>query len=170
MLERLKEAEEKERQLQNLKQQLAQIQHKKATNRTRIPTSGKAWIDREDIAWFFESQSNEERKVTQKRYSNATHLVTLRKQKLAECIRKRKEVEKLEEEGNLPKRRKTGSALLEEESRLVEQIAEAERRVKKFEKHLEELMQDVGEAERLIGSPEEEAESGEDFEEGAGAD
>ncbi|KAG0634806.1 hypothetical protein HOY80DRAFT_1140407 [Tuber brumale] len=49
----------------------------------------------------------------------------------------------------------TDSTLLEEEVRLSEQVSEAERKVKKFEKHLEDLMQNIGEAGRLIGCSEE---------------
>ncbi|RPA90598.1 hypothetical protein L873DRAFT_402780 [Choiromyces venosus 120613-1] len=63
----------------------------------------------------------------------------MRKQKLVECPWKRKEVERLEEEGKLPKRWKTGAAILQEEHRLAEQISQAEQEVKKFEKHLEEM-------------------------------
>jgi len=151
----LTEIEEKERQIKNLKQQLADIQHKRAANRTKIPTSGKAWIDRNDITRFFETQSTEERKSTQKKYHHATGLVAIRSKKLAECIEKRKETERLEEEGRLPKRRKTSSILREEESHLTRQISEAQQKVDKFQKHLQDLAFDVGmESDEFLRSPE----------------
>ena len=117
--------DEKQRQIENLKQQLAEMHHKQVVNRTRIPTSGKAWIDREDIASFFESQSTEQPKSIQKKYLHATNLIAVREKKLAECTRKRKEAERLGEEGKLPKRRKTGTTLLQEEPSLRKQISEA---------------------------------------------
>jgi len=73
----LTEVEEKERQNRNLKQHLAEIQKKRTGKRTRISTSGKAWIDREDIERFFESQSAEKRNAHQKKYYQATNLVTI---------------------------------------------------------------------------------------------
>ncbi|PUU73047.1 hypothetical protein B9Z19DRAFT_1069298 [Tuber borchii] len=161
---------------------LADIQHKRGVNRTRIPTSGKAWVDHEDIARFFESQSIEERKATQMKYHHATNLVTVRCKKLAECTHKRKETEDLEEEGKLPKHRKPSATLREEETRLTKLILEAQQKVEKFEKHLQDLASDmVGESqglegENFVGSPEEEItsefdeEQEENLEEGAGAE
>jgi len=172
----LTEVEKKERQIRNLKQQLAEIQKKRTGKRTRILTSGKAWIDQEDIERFFESQSAEKRKALQKKYDRATNLVILRSKKLAECKQKRKETEKLEEEGKLPKRRKTSTTLLEEESRLRYQKFEANQMVEKLERHLQDLAFDGQGRETLVGGPEDEA--GEVFDEelednlgqGAGAD
>ena len=105
----LTEIEEREQQIHNLKQQFVDTQNKRAAKRTRIPTSGKAWVDREDIAPSFESQSSKQCKAIEKKYHHATNLVDLRIKRLAECTRKRKETEKLEEEGKLPKRRRTFS-------------------------------------------------------------
>src|ERR1700712_773957 len=102
------------------------------------------------------------RESTQRKYQNATNLVSIRKQKLAECTRKRRDAEKLEEEGKLPKRRKTGATLLQEEGRLTEQISEAERKVRKFEKHLEDMAQNVVEPRPLAGSQEDD-ETGSQF-------
>jgi len=70
-------------------------------------------------------------------------LIAVREKKLAECTRKRKEAERLEEEGKLPKRRKTGTTLLQEEASLRKQISEVRGKVEKLEKHLEDLVQDV---------------------------
>jgi len=50
--------DDKDRQIQNMRKQLAEKQNQKKANRTRIPTCGKAWIDRDDIAKSFESQTN----------------------------------------------------------------------------------------------------------------
>ncbi|RPB01940.1 hypothetical protein L873DRAFT_1802775, partial [Choiromyces venosus 120613-1] len=85
-----------------------------------------------------------------KKYQHATNLLTTRKHKLAECTQKRRETKKLEEEERLPKRRKTGSALRQEEEHLSEQIAEAERNVRRLEKHLVDIGPDVGETEGLV--------------------
>ncbi|KAG0643567.1 hypothetical protein HOY80DRAFT_1032931 [Tuber brumale] len=70
----LTELEEKDHQIHNLKKQLADTQQKKQVNRTRIPTSGRAWIDRDEIAKFFETQMVEERETAKKRYENAMNL------------------------------------------------------------------------------------------------
>ncbi|RPA97362.1 hypothetical protein L873DRAFT_1809902, partial [Choiromyces venosus 120613-1] len=85
-----------------------------------------------------------------KKYQHATNLLTTRKHKLAECTQKRRETEKLEEEERLPKHWKTGSALHQEEEHLSEQIAEAERNVRRLEKHLVDIGPDVGETEGLV--------------------
>ncbi|RPA99874.1 hypothetical protein L873DRAFT_1903700 [Choiromyces venosus 120613-1] len=135
--------DEKEHQIQNLKKQLADTQQKKKINRSRIPISGEAWIDCDDIVKFFKSQTTKEHKTSERKYHNATNLVIMRKQKLADCTRKRKEVEKLEEEGRLPKHQKTGTALLQEERQLTQQIFEAEQKLEKLEKHLEDMRQNV---------------------------
>jgi len=139
----LTQVDEKQRQIENLKQQLAEMHHKRVVNRTRIPTCGKAWIDQEHIASFFESQSTEQRKSMQKKYLHATNLIAVREKKLAQCTRKRKEAERLEEEGKLPKSRKTGTTLLQQEASLRKQMSEARGKVEKLEKHLEDLVQDV---------------------------
>ncbi|RPA96296.1 hypothetical protein L873DRAFT_1845431 [Choiromyces venosus 120613-1] len=97
------------------------------------------WIDWEEIGKFFESRTRDECETAKRKYSNATNLVEARKKRLAECTRKRKDAERLEEEGRLLKHRKTGAALLQEEGYLVQQISEAERKVKKFERHMEDL-------------------------------
>ena len=87
-------------------------------------------------------------------------MVAIRSKKLAECIEKRKETEKLEEEGRLPKRRKTSSILREEESHLTRQISEAQQKVDKFQKHLQDLAFDVGvESDVFLRSPEVESAS-----------
>jgi len=87
-------------------------------------------------------------------------LVAVRSKKLAEYIEKRKETEKLEEEGRLPKRRKTSSILREEESHLTRLISEAQQKVDKFQKHLHDLAFDVGvESDVFLRSPEVESES-----------
>ncbi|RPA88681.1 hypothetical protein L873DRAFT_900845 [Choiromyces venosus 120613-1] len=130
--------DEKECQIQNLKKQLADTQQKKKINRSRIPTSGEAWIDRDDIVKFFELQTTKERKTSKRKYHNAANLVITRKQKLPDCTRKREEVEKLVEEGHLPKHRKTVTALLQKERQLTQQIVEAEQKLEKLEKHLED--------------------------------
>jgi len=153
----LTEVEEKERQIRNLKQQLAEIQKKRTGKRTRIPTSGKAWIDREDSERFFESQLAEKRNALQKKYDRVTNLVTLRSKKLAECTQKRKETEKLEEEGKLPKRRKTSATLLKKESRLRHQIFEANQTVEKLERHIQDLAFDGQARENLVEGPENKA-------------
>ncbi|KAG0640428.1 hypothetical protein HOY80DRAFT_1041851 [Tuber brumale] len=156
----LTEVDEKDRQIQNLKNQLASIQNKKTIDRIRIPTCGQAWIDRDDVARFFELQSAEIREMAQQKYHNATNLVLTRKQKLEECTRKRKNAKKLEQERRLPKYRKTGVALLQEEGRLAEQILDAEQKVKKLEKHLEDIAQNGTKSDEgpgmLVDSQEEE--------------
>ncbi|RPA92317.1 hypothetical protein L873DRAFT_1817845, partial [Choiromyces venosus 120613-1] len=80
--------------------------------------SGRAWINRDDIARFFESQSTEECKTAERKYQHATNMVT--------------------------KRRKTSTTLREEESRLTHQISEAQQKVEKFQKHLQDLAFDAG--------------------------
>jgi len=159
----LTEVEEKQRQIRNLKQQLAEIQKKWTGKRTRIPTSARAWIDQEDIESFFEARSAEKHDGLRKKYDRATNLVTLGTNKFAECIQKRKETEKLEEDGKLPKGRKTSTTLLEEESRLRHQIVEANQKVEKLERHLQDLAFDGDGSENLVGSPDEEA--GNEFDE-----
>ncbi|KAG0637263.1 hypothetical protein HOY80DRAFT_1084809, partial [Tuber brumale] len=135
----LTEIESKEQCIRNLQSQLEGLKAKKTVNRSRIPTQGQAWIDREDIERFFEAQTTEARQTAERKYLNATKLVCTRKEKLEEYIRKRNDAEKMEEMGNLPKRRKTGAELLQEEGQLGKQIREAEQRVKKIEKHIVEL-------------------------------
>ncbi|KAG0643223.1 hypothetical protein HOY80DRAFT_997923 [Tuber brumale] len=71
----------------------------------------------------------------------------IRRKRLEECKRKRKDAEKLEEEGKLPKRRKPGIALLQDEVHLMKQISEAERQVKKLEQHLKDMAEHIDEPE-----------------------
>lgn len=69
----------------------------------------------------------------------------------------------MEEDGKLPKGRKTSTTLLEEESRLRHQIVEANQKVEKLERHLQDLAFDGDGSENLVGSPDEEA--GNEFDE-----
>ncbi|RPA95340.1 hypothetical protein L873DRAFT_1846047 [Choiromyces venosus 120613-1] len=140
---------------------------KKTVNRSRIPTQGKAWIDREDLERFFESQTTEPCQTAKQKYQNAMKHISTRKDKLAECTHKRNDVEKMEEVGKLPKWYKTGAELLQEECHLVKQISKVEQRIKKLEKHIEELAGNVdAEGGEHIG---EDSGSSEDFN-GVGVD
>ncbi|RPA95204.1 hypothetical protein L873DRAFT_1792395 [Choiromyces venosus 120613-1] len=155
----LTDVEAKEHCIQNLQSQLEEIKSKKTLNRSRIPTQGKPWIDREDIEKFFEFQTTEAQEAAKQKYHNATKLIVARKERLAECTRKRKDAERLEVGGKLPKQYKTGVKLLRKEGCLMEQILEAEQRVRKLKKHIEELtgnMNTIGEEQT-----EEESESSE---------
>jgi len=62
----------------------------------------------------------------------------------------------LQEEGKLPKRRKTSTTLLEEESHLRHQIFEANQKVEKLERHRQDLAFDAEGSENSDGSLEEE--------------
>ena len=118
--------EEKDHQIENLQQQLAETKAKKPVNQTRILAQGKPWINRDDIKTFFESQMTKAHRTAKRKYETAQQLSSTRKAKLANHTYKRKEVERLEEEGKLPKGRKPGATLLQEEDHLVQLIAEAD--------------------------------------------
>ena len=105
-------------------------------------------------------QSTEECKSTQKKYHHTISLAAIRSKKLVECIEKRKETEKLEEEGRLLKHRKTSTILREEESHLTRQISKAQEKVNKFQKHLQDLAFAVGaESDMFLRSPQVESTS-----------
>ena len=134
---------QKEHQIETLQQQWAEMKAKKAVNRTRILAEGKPWINRDDIKTFFESQMTEAHRTAKRKYETAQQLSSTRKAKLAHHTHKRKEVERLEEEGKLPKGRKPGATLLKVEGHLVQLIWEADDRVQKLEKDIDELAKNM---------------------------
>ena len=139
----LTDIEEKDHRIENLQQQLAETKAKKPVNQTRILAQGKPWINRDDIKTFFESQMTKAHRTAKRKYETAQQLSSTRKAKLANHTHKRKEVERLEEEGKLPKGRKPGATLLQEEGHLVQLIAEADDRVQKLEKDIDELARNM---------------------------
>jgi len=144
----LTDLEEKKHQIESLQQQLADRKAKKPVNRSRIPVQGKAWINCDDIKTFFASQTTEAHRTAKRKYEAAQQLASTRKVKLVNHTQKREEVQKLEEEGKLPKGRKTGAMLLKEEHHLVELISKADGRVEKLEHHIDELAKNIKSEER----------------------
>ena len=131
--------EVKDQRILNLEKQLSDSKSQKVRNRTRIPTHSKAWVDREDIQDFFAEQVQSQRRTAEQKHQNLINLIAGRKERLVECQRKRKDAEKLEGEGRLPKRRKNEFQLKEEEAQLGKQINEAETRLRSLEIHIGDL-------------------------------
>ncbi|RPA89436.1 hypothetical protein L873DRAFT_1822827 [Choiromyces venosus 120613-1] len=58
------------------------------TKITKLRICGKAWIVREEIVKFFESQTREEWEAVKRKSSHATNLVEAEKNRLAEYTHK----------------------------------------------------------------------------------
>ncbi|PUU79997.1 hypothetical protein B9Z19DRAFT_1063797 [Tuber borchii] len=135
----LTELEVKNQRIMYLERQLEITKEHRVRNRTRITTDGTAWVDRDDIQYFFAEQVQGQQRTVEQRHQNLINLIAGRKERLQECQQKRKDAEILEGEGCLLKRRKTGSQLKEKESWLRQQIHEAETRLRSLELHIGDL-------------------------------